>query len=60
MCSLVMSLCSRHYNTLNGNRLTGLTCSKAPGFWVVKHQLVWYCRLNKIVAVSGVVNLINL
>ena len=20
-----------HYNTLNGSRLTGLTCSKAPG-----------------------------
>ena len=22
------------------NRLTGLTCSKAPGFWMVEHQLV--------------------
>ena len=25
---------------LNGSRLTGLTCSKAPGFWMVEHQLV--------------------
>ena len=40
MCSLVMSLCSRDVNTLNGSRLTGLTCSKAPGFWMVEHQLV--------------------
>ena len=24
-----------HYNTLNGIRLTGLTYSKAPGFWMV-------------------------
>ena len=38
MCSLVMSLCSR--DTLNGSRLTGLTCSKAPGFWMVEHQFV--------------------
>ena len=30
----------RHYNILNGSRLTGLTCSKAPGFWMVEHQLV--------------------
>ena len=22
-----------------GSRLTGLTCSKAPGFWMVEHQL---------------------
>ena len=29
-----------HYNTLNGIRLTDLTCSKAPGFWMVEHQLV--------------------
>ena len=41
MCSLVMSVLSwRHYNTLDGSRLTGLTCSKAPGFWMVEHQLV--------------------
>ena len=26
----------RHYNT----RLTGLTSSKVPGFWMVEHQLV--------------------
>ena len=25
---------------MNGSRLTGLTCSKAPGFWMVEHQLV--------------------
>ena len=25
---------------MNGSRLTGLTCSKAPGFWMVDHQLV--------------------
>ena len=41
MCSIVMSLLTRcHYNTINGSRLTGLTCSKVPGFWVVEHQLV--------------------
>ena len=42
MCSLVMNLCSRDVITihLNGSRLTGLTCSKAPGFWMVEHQLV--------------------
>ena len=40
MCFLVMSLCSRDINTLNGSTLTGLTCSKAPGFWMVEHQLV--------------------
>ena len=45
MCSLVMSLWSRDVITitLNGNRLTGLICSKAPDFWMVEHQLV----LNK-------------
>ena len=43
MCSLVMSLCSRDVITIifNGSRLTGLTCSKAPGFWMVEHQLVY-------------------
>ena len=25
---------------MNGCTLTGLTCSKAPGFWMVEHQLV--------------------
>ena len=25
-------LTRHHYNTLNGSGLTGLTCSKAPGF----------------------------
>ena len=25
---------------MNGSRLTGLTCSKAPGFWMEEHQLV--------------------
>ena len=41
MC-LLMNLCSRDVITihLNGSRLTGLTCSKAPGFWMVEHQLV--------------------
>ena len=39
MCSLVMSLCSRD-NTMNGSRSTGLTCSQAPGFWMVEHQFV--------------------
>ena len=38
MCSLVISLCSRY--TFNGSILTGLTCSKVPGFWIVEHQLV--------------------
>ena len=26
--------------SLQYNQLTGLTCSKAPGFWMVEHQLV--------------------
>ena len=26
--------------SLQGSRLTGLTYSKAPGFWMVEHQLV--------------------
>ena len=30
----------RHYNTFNRSGLTDLTCSKAPGFWMVEHQLV--------------------
>ena len=52
MCSLVMSLCSRDVITvtIDGSRLTGLTCSKAPGFWMVEHQLahvvVTTCLLN--------------
>ena len=49
MCSftsLVMSLCLCHYNTFNGNRLTGLTCSKVPGFWMVEHQLVLKISLD--------------
>ena len=39
MCSLVMNLRSCDVIT-NGSRLTGLTCSKAPGYWMVEHQLV--------------------
>ena len=39
-------LTQRHYNTLNGSRLTGLTCSKAPGFWIVEHQLVHASPFN--------------
>ena len=35
MCSLVMSLSCDVIS-----RLTGLTCSKAPGFWMVEHQIV--------------------
>ena len=30
----------RHYNTFNGSRLTGLTSSKVPGFWMGEYQLV--------------------
>ena len=52
MCFLVMSFCSRDVIS----RLTGLTCSKSPGFWMVEHQLVanqvtyfhrynWLCHL---------------
>ena len=42
MCSLVMSLCSRDVITIHlmAVDLTGLTCNKAPGFWMVEHQLV--------------------
>ena len=41
MCSLVMSLCSCDVITIhNGSKLTGSTGSKAPGFWMVEHQLV--------------------
>ena len=29
------------HNTINASRLTGLTCSKAPDFWMVEHQLAW-------------------
>ena len=29
-----------NYNTWNGSKLTGLTCSKALGFWMIEHQLV--------------------
>ena len=28
--------------TLSGSRLTGLTSWKAPGFWMIEHQLVYY------------------
>ena len=48
MCSLVMSLCSRDVITMNGSRLTGLTCSKAPGFWMVEHQLVNNVSANAV------------
>ena len=34
----------RPYNRLKGSRLTGLTCSKTPGFWMVEHQLVSACQ----------------
>ena len=49
MCSLVMSPCSCDVITilLMGSRLTGLTCSKAPGFWMVEHQLVFPMDLCK-------------
>ena len=47
--SLVMSLLTRrHYNTSNGSRLTGLTCSNAPGFWMVEHQLVSFVVVHFI------------
>ena len=43
-CYLFLSdvSCSRDVitNTFNGSRLTDLTCNKAPGFWMVEHQLV--------------------
>ena len=42
ICLVDESLLKRHhYNILNGSRLTGLTCNKAPDFWMVKHQLVY-------------------
>ena len=28
-------------HTFDGSRLTGSTCSKVPGFWMVEHQLVF-------------------
>ena len=50
MYSLVMSLCSRDVitNTLNGSRLTGLTCSKVPGFWMIEYHLVFLSFLSHI------------
>ena len=51
MCSLVMSPCSHDVITIHGygSKLTGLTCSKAPGFWMVEHQLVYMFSLHHIV-----------
>ena len=49
MCFLVMSLCSCDVITIRGmavRRLTGLTCSKVPGFWIVEHQFVIYVSLQ--------------
>ena len=42
MCSLVMSLSSCDIITIHSMEVDGtdLTCSKAPGFWMVEHQLV--------------------
>ena len=64
MCALVMSLTI----IFNGSRLTGLTCSKAPGFWMVEHQLVItiiifklanvICALNKAKINSLEINLL--
>ena len=66
MCSLVMSLCSRDVITIhwNGSRLTGLTCSKAPGFWMVEHQIVNFliipvCLLNIHINVSAVAQILQ-
>ena len=45
MYSLVMSFAHVTYViTIHGmavRQLTCLTCSKAPGFWMVEHQLVF-------------------
>ena len=48
MCSLVMSPCSRDIITIHrmAVNLQVLTCSKAPGFWMVEHQLVTYCDIK--------------
>ena len=43
----------RHYNTFNGSRLTGLTCSQAPGFWMVERQLVLYSNILSLIYVVG-------
>ena len=34
---------------MNDSRLTGLTCSKAPGFWMVEHQLIPLIWLSTVV-----------
>ena len=53
MCSLVMSLYSRDIITiLNGSKLTSLTCSKAPGFWMVEHQLVSFIHSTNSAVLS--------
>ena len=31
-----------HYNTLNSDRLTGLTCSEVPGLWMVARTSICY------------------
>ena len=56
-----MSLCSRDDITirqLNDNGLTGLTCSKVPGFWVVEHQLVMFFNICVPVTIAKLVLLI--
>ena len=50
MYSLVINLA--HVMSFNGSRLTGLTCSKAPGFWMVEHQLVYYTIATYVITYS--------
>ena len=49
--SLVMSLCSHDIiiiHSINSSMLTGLNCSKMPGFWMVEHQLVVTSTIGSI------------
>ena len=54
MCFLVMSLrsCDDITYTFNGSRYTGLTCGKAPNFWIIEHQFVIVKNFDKICCFS--------
>ena len=44
---------SDHVTSLQYIELTGLTCSKVPGFWMVQHQLVFMNLLLCTVLVNN-------
>ena len=46
MCSLVMRAFAHVTLLQYSSRLIGLTCSTAPGLWMVEHQLVVFSQHN--------------